>query len=113
MEESDVGVEGKPIYRKRSLTKREGLAAYVSKSKLTPKQIRENISEFRLDSVPLPPPYANWFRVRHAYEQLLSKILEYGPKDQLVLIDYYVGLLLLTRAWVETGRWPAKTVARK
>jgi hypothetical protein len=92
---------------------REGLAAYVSKSKLTPKEIRKNISEFRLDSVSLPPPFANWFRARHTFEQLLSKILEYGPKDQLVLIDYYIGLLLLTRSWVETGRWPTKTGARK
>jgi hypothetical protein len=89
------------------------LAAYVSKSNLTPKQIRRNISEFRLDSISLPPPSANWLRARHTFEQVLSKILEYGPKDQLVLIDYYIGLLLLTRSWVETGRWPTKTVPRK
>jgi hypothetical protein len=89
------------------------LAAYVSKSKLTRREIRRNISEFRLGSISLPPPSANWLRARHTFEQLLNKILEYGPKDQLVLIDYYIGLLLLTRSWVETGRWPTKTVARK
>ncbi len=83
------------------------MPAYVSRSRLTRKKIDENIARFKLDDIPLPPsPAADWPRVIYTYRLLLRKILEYGPKDQLVLIDYYIALLLLTRAAVESGRWP-------